>query len=76
MKLYEAVAQTIGERIEQELYRVGDRLPSIRELCQEFQISVSTAQEAYRRLEEAGTVEAGVKRVGMIAAGLLAELLE
>ncbi|MCH4563142.1 PLP-dependent aminotransferase family protein [Halomonas sp. EGI 63088] len=58
MKRYEAVARAIGERIEQGLYRVGDRLPSIRRLCQEFQVSVSTAQEAYRRLEEAGAVEA------------------
>ncbi|EPC02049.1 GntR family transcriptional regulator [Litchfieldella anticariensis FP35 = DSM 16096] len=58
MKRYEQVVQTLAQRIEQGLYRVGDRLPSIRSLCHEQGVSVSTAQEAYRRLEEAGFAEA------------------
>lgn len=58
MKRYESVAQSIGQRIDQGLYLTGDRLPSIRQLCDEFQVSVSTAQQAYRRLEEIGSVEA------------------
>lgn len=58
MKRYELVAQTLIQRIEGGVYRVGDRLPSIRALCRDQEVSVSTAQEAYRRLEEAGFAEA------------------
>lgn len=52
------MAQTLAQRIEQGLYRAGDRLPSIRALCHEQGVSVSTAQAAYRRLEETGLAEA------------------
>ncbi|MGR4066301.1 PLP-dependent aminotransferase family protein [Billgrantia sp. C5P2] len=58
MKRYDQVAQTLTQRIEQGQYRIGDRLPSVRALCRELGVSVSTAQEAYRRLEESGLAEA------------------
>ncbi|MGQ4880751.1 PLP-dependent aminotransferase family protein [Billgrantia sp. LNSP4103-1] len=58
MKRYDWVAQTLTQRIEQGQYRVGDRLPSVRTLCRELAVSISTAQEAYRRLEESGLAEA------------------
>ncbi|KAA0010228.1 PLP-dependent aminotransferase family protein [Billgrantia pellis] len=58
MKRYDQVAQALAQRIEQGQYRVGDRLPSVRAVCRELGVSVSTAQEAYRRLEEAGLAEA------------------
>lgn len=58
MKRYEQVAAALRQRIELDLYRVGDRLPSIRVLCREFEVSVSTAQAAYARLEDAMLVEA------------------
>ncbi|WP_052384016.1 PLP-dependent aminotransferase family protein [Litchfieldella xinjiangensis] len=61
MKRYEQVAATLRQRIEQGRYRVGDRLPSIRTLCADLKISVSTAQEAYRRLEDAALIEARPK---------------
>ena len=48
MTRYEEVAATLRERIEHGIYRVGDRLPSIRTVCQELNVSISTAQEAYR----------------------------
>ncbi|GAB2797694.1 PLP-dependent aminotransferase family protein [Halomonas shantousis] len=57
MKRYEQVASLLRQRIEHGLYRVGDRLPSIRALCRELDISVSTAQEAYRRLEDTALIE-------------------
>ncbi|HET8789916.1 MAG TPA: PLP-dependent aminotransferase family protein [Modicisalibacter sp.] len=61
MKRYEQVAQALRQRIEHGIYRVGDRLPSIRALCREFTISVSTAQSAYARLEDAALIEARPK---------------
>ncbi|RCV88844.1 PLP-dependent aminotransferase family protein [Billgrantia montanilacus] len=58
MKRYDQVAQTLTQRIEQGQYRIGDRLPSVRLLCRELGVSISTVQEAYRRLEALGLVEA------------------
>jgi len=61
MKRYEEVAQAMRDRIAHGVYRVGDRLPSIRELCREFGVSVSTAQTAYGRLEDEALIEARPK---------------
>jgi len=61
MKLYERVAQEIGQRIEQGFYAPGSRLPSIRSLSKDHGISISTAQEAYRLLEDQGLAEARPK---------------
>lgn len=58
MKRYERVAAVLRQRMEHGIYRVGDRLPSIRAMCRELEVSVSTAQEAYRRLEDAALIEA------------------
>ncbi|MBX2808037.1 MAG: PLP-dependent aminotransferase family protein [Cellvibrionaceae bacterium] len=52
MKLYETLAQNIAERIEQGYFQPGDKLPSIRQMSAEHDVSISTAQEAYRLLEE------------------------
>ena len=57
MKRYAQLAATLGERIEQGLYRPGDRLPSVRSLSEEHGVSISTVQQAYRVLEDAGLVE-------------------
>ncbi|MEL7938899.1 PLP-dependent aminotransferase family protein [Pseudomonas delhiensis] len=57
MKRYAQLASTLGERIEQGLYRPGDRLPSVRALSEEHGVSISTVQQAYRVLEDAGLVE-------------------
>ncbi|WP_136068712.1 aminotransferase-like domain-containing protein [Modicisalibacter radicis] len=58
MKRYEEVAAALRRSIEQGQYGVGARLPSIRSVCRDFRVSVSTAQEAYRRLEDAALIEA------------------
>ncbi|MFM9270382.1 PLP-dependent aminotransferase family protein [Halomonas elongata] len=55
---YDDVADLLARRIAQGTYTVGDRLPSIRELCREQGISVTTAQSAYARLEEMGLAAA------------------
>lgn len=55
--LYRNLAEILGDRIEQGLYRPGDRLPSVRALSQEHGVSLSTVQQAYRELEDGGLVE-------------------
>ena len=61
MTRYEEVACTLRERIEHGIYRVGDRLPSIRAVCQELDVSISTAQEAYRQLMDVSLIESRPK---------------
>ncbi len=61
MKLYERLADTLGERIEQGYFQTGDKLPSIRTLSQEHGVSISTVQEAYRLLEDRGLADARPK---------------
>lgn len=54
MTLYINLAELLGTRIEQGLYRPGDRLPSVRALSLEHGVSLSTVQQAYRHLEDQG----------------------
>ncbi|MHA6491974.1 aminotransferase-like domain-containing protein [Pseudomonas borbori] len=54
MTLYVNLAELLGARIEQGLYRPGDRLPSVRTLSLEHGVSLSTVQQAYRHLEDQG----------------------
>ena len=44
--LYEHVAAQLVGLIDGGTFRVGDRLPSVRELCRQRQVSVSTVMEA------------------------------
>lgn len=46
--LYEAVAAEIEHRIENGSYHAGDRLPAVRRLSTQFQVSISTAVEAWK----------------------------
>lgn len=52
--LYATLADTLRTRIEQGFYRPGDRLPSVRALSLEHDVSLSTVQQAYRQLEDLG----------------------
>ncbi len=54
--LYLNLAELLGARIEQGLYRPGQRLPSVRALSLEHGVSLSTVQQAYRLLEDNGLV--------------------
>jgi len=51
MTRYQHLANLLAERIEQGLYRSGERLPSVRALSQEHGVSISTVQQAYQILE-------------------------
>ncbi|HEY2453355.1 MAG TPA: PLP-dependent aminotransferase family protein [Scandinavium sp.] len=51
MTRYQHLANLLAERIEQGLYRQGEKLPSVRSLSQEHGVSISTVQQAYQTLE-------------------------
>ena len=57
-RLYEQVAERLGEAIAAGTLRVGDRLPSVRQLSTREQVSVSTVLQAYLHLESRGLIEA------------------
>jgi DNA-binding transcriptional MocR family regulator len=61
MKLYEKLAETLREHIQQGLFQAGDKLPSVRQLSTLHRVSISTVQEAYRHLEMENLVEARAK---------------
>ena len=56
--LYEQVANRVSYLIEQGTLRPGDRVPSIRSLSKQMQVSVNTVKEAYRQLEDLRLIEA------------------
>jgi DNA-binding transcriptional MocR family regulator len=52
MTRYQHLATLLADRIEQGLYRRGERLPSVRSLSSEHGVSISTVQQAYHILED------------------------
>lgn len=56
--LYEQVAQKLRHQVARGVYRQGERVPSVRRLSAQFDVSISTVIEAYRRLESQGVLEA------------------
>lgn len=59
--LYQTVAGALEQAIRCGSLRSGDRLPSVRQICQQHGVSASTATLAYRWLENRGLVEARPK---------------
>jgi len=55
---YAEVAERIEALIEKEIFKVGDKLLSVRALSKEQGISLSTAFQAYYALESKGLIEA------------------
>ncbi len=58
MTLYEQVTQQLKEYIDNGVYGPGSKLPSVRKLSGQLNISISTVLQAYARLEDMGLVEA------------------
>ncbi len=56
--LYERVARSLEQQIRQGALRAGEKLPSIRALCRQRGVSVSTVLQAYVALESGGWIEA------------------
>ena len=55
---YQEVAQFITTLVESGTLALGSRAPSLREICRQRRISLSTALQAYRLLEDRGVLEA------------------
>lgn len=55
--LYLRIARTLEQQISNEVLRVGDKLPSIRMICRQHGVSMSTAQFAYYELERKSLIE-------------------
>ncbi len=55
--LYERLAKDLGQQIKTGVFRPGERLPSVRQLAQQQQVSVSTAVSAYQTLEADGLIQ-------------------
>jgi DNA-binding transcriptional MocR family regulator len=58
---YRQLAGEMEKKIFDGLYHPGDKLPSIRSLHRQTNLSISTIYQAYRELEAAGVVEARLK---------------
>jgi DNA-binding transcriptional MocR family regulator len=59
--LYMQVAEGLEKMIQQEILKIGDKLPSVRMLSEEYGISMGTAFQAYYHLEGKGLIEARPK---------------
>lgn len=55
---YETVAEHLLKAIAQGIYHPGERLPSVRQISQQHQVSTATAVSALHLLEDQGHVEA------------------
>jgi DNA-binding transcriptional MocR family regulator len=55
---YQEVAQFITTLVDSGTLPLGSRAPSLREICRQRRISLSTALQAYRLLEDRGVLEA------------------
>lgn len=55
--LYESIVNYFIENIEKGTILPGEKLPSLRKISDQFDVSLSTAVEAYRKLELFGYVE-------------------
>jgi DNA-binding transcriptional MocR family regulator len=56
--LYHQVADQIHTLIRAGTLRAGERVPSVRRLSRQQDVSVATVLQAYQRLEDAGVIEA------------------
>jgi DNA-binding GntR family transcriptional regulator len=62
---YVEIADVLAKRITQGTYPLGKRLPAVRALVDEFEVSDETIRNALSRLAEMGLVQ-GRERVGTI----------
>ncbi|MCU0786849.1 MAG: PLP-dependent aminotransferase family protein [Verrucomicrobia bacterium] len=58
LPLYRRLADEIAASIERGALRVGERVPSIREICAARGVSPTTALQAYSELESSGWIQA------------------
>lgn len=73
--LYESLANLLAKAITAGTLKAGDRLPSVRTLRRQYEVSMATAVQAYRLLENRRLIEARPKS-GFFVAGRPAPLPE
>ncbi len=56
--LYEALAIKVSGMVDEGTFKSGDKVPSIREISRQFQVSINTAKTAYGYLEDRRVIEA------------------
>jgi len=59
--LYMQVATGLEKMIAEDVLKIGDKLPSVRVLSDEYGISMGTAFQAYYHLEGKGLIESRTK---------------
>ncbi|HMF71242.1 MAG TPA: PLP-dependent aminotransferase family protein [Flavitalea sp.] len=55
--LYVRIAKSLEQQIINDVLKVGDKLPSIRMICRQHGVSMSTAQNAYYELEAKSLID-------------------
>ena len=68
-RLYEQIVDDIEQRVLDGKLKVGDKLPSERELCEEFGVSRTAVREAIKALSEKGLVRSHTGRGTFITDG-------
>ncbi|MFQ5407515.1 MAG: substrate-binding domain-containing protein [Anaerolineales bacterium] len=71
--LYQRIAEAIRQDILHGRFKLGDRLPSVREMTQQWGCTPGTVQHAYRELADQGLVSAHPGRGTHVAGGLSLE---
>jgi DNA-binding transcriptional MocR family regulator len=57
VKLYEKLADEIGEAVRRGVFAAGERIPSVRQASQQHGVSIKTVLHAYALLEGRGLIE-------------------
>ena len=73
--LYEALATQLADAISSGRVKTGERMPSVRTLSTQYKVSISTAVQAYRHLENLRLIEARPKS-GFFAASVQRAMAE
>ncbi|MFD1381838.1 PLP-dependent aminotransferase family protein [Rhodanobacter aciditrophus] len=56
--LYQKVADQIETHIQEGLFKLGERIPSVRKASAQMEVSMATVLQAYRLLEDRGVIKA------------------
>ena len=56
MPLYQDIANELRDSIRNQTFKAGDKLPSLRKLAKQLEVSIATVLEAYHQLEAQGLV--------------------
>lgn len=59
--LYERIANDLSRAIHKGVYEIAQRLPSLRYISEQYEVSMATVIQAYQRLEQDGLIESRPK---------------